>query len=483
MTDRIRSIRALVSGKVLPLCLALLLVCTPVAASATENYDIKQEVIDLVLNYHVSGVQLEDLDTESIETVIASLNDPYTEYLSSDRWQQFVDSMENNYIGIGIRVGSNEKGFFVIEVFQDTPAEKAGLLAGDYIVAVNGMKAEGMTLKELVGYITGTPGTSVTIAVDRSGETLELTVERSGIHVPPLTAELMEPGIGYVRVTSFSSDVDELFFEEMERLQEEGMKALILDLRNNPGGYLDSAGRMAALFVDDGVLIYARDRDGREQTYVMRNMNPLDIPVFILINEYSASASEVLAGSLQDHGVARLVGKTSYGKGSVQSLFHLSDGSVLKLTVQEYLTPKRRPVNLVGLEPDVVVHGDVPQLIAALQLAGEVNVNIKLDAESLTINGVPVLDRFSVIRENGRVYVPARVLAALVEGIATWDAETRSVLIRSAWVEAEYAVDSEGVLLRNGVSYIALNRFQTAFPSFAWIDEDGTVTLMEDGGK
>jgi len=483
MTDRVRSIRALWSGKVLPIFLVLFLVCTPIAANGQETDDIKQEVINLVLNYHVSGIQLEDLNTESIEAVIESLNDPYSEYLSGNRYQQFVDSLENNYVGIGIRVGENERGFFVLEVFADTPAEESGMLEGDYIIAVNGTETDGLTLQELVGRITGDAGTQVGITVDRGGQTLNLSVERRDIHQPPLTARLMEQGIGYIRIVSFSSDADERFFEETDRLMQEGMRALILDLRNNPGGYLETAGRMAARFVEDGVLIYARDRNGNEETYHISNTHPLDIPVLILINEYSASASEVLAGSLQDHGIARLVGQKSYGKGSVQSLFKLSDGSVLKLTVQEYLTPARRPVNLVGLEPDVVVYGEAAQLITALQLAGDVNVKVELGPESMKVNGEPVLDRFTVIRENGMIYVPSRVLAALVEGEAEWDAKNRSVTIRAPRAEAEFAVESEGVLLRDGVSFIALNRFRTNFAPFAWSDVNGTVTLIEDGGK
>lgn len=465
------------------LLIVLLLGVVPAAAHAQEADGLKQEVIDLIIGYHVSGVETEDLDTDSIETVIASLGDPYTEYLTREEWQAFMDSLENNYTGIGIRVGMNEHGFFVLEVFPDSPAEQAGMQDGDYIVAVDGEQTDEWTLDELVGNITGPAGTNVTLAVDRDGQTVELVMERRDIHLPPLTSRLLGPGIGYVRVNSFSSDADELFAAETGRLLAEGMEALVLDLRNNPGGLLETAANMAGRFMEDGVLIHTRDRHGREDPYPIGSEDPLDLPVIVLVNEYSASASEVLAGSLQDYGIARLVGQKTYGKGSVQSLFSLSDGSVLKLTVQEYLTPLKRPVNRVGLKPDEIVFGDAPQLITALQLAGDINVRVELDRERMKVNGVPVLDRFPVIREGGLVYVPSRVLAAVMEGAAEWNARSRSVIIRTPQGEAEYATDSEGVLLRRGTSYIALNRFATGFPSFAWADENGTVILIEDGGK
>lgn len=474
-----RLVRAIVPA----LLAVLLLTGAPAFAFGQESDSLKQEVIDLITGYHVSGVEAEDLDTASIEAAIVSLNDPYTEYFTRDKWQAFMDSLENQYSGIGIRVGTNERGFFVLEVFPDSPAEEAGMLDGDYIIAVDGEETEGLTTDELVSRITGPQGTEVILTVNRNGETLALPVERRDIRVPALNARLIEPGIGYVRVMNFSSDADDLLLEEMQRMSEEGMEALILDLRNNPGGLLESAAHMAALFMEDGVLIHARDRSGREVPYPIGSEQPFDVPVFILVNEYSASASEVLAGSLQDYGIARLIGQKTYGKGSVQSMFELSDGSVLKLTVQEYLTPLKRPVNHVGLEPDVPVYGDAPQLITALQMAGDINVRIELDNERMSVNGVPVLDRFPVIREDGMVYVPSRVLAAVVEGTAEWDAAERSVIIRTPETEAAYAVESEGVLLRHGISYIALNRFQTQFEPFTWSDRDGVLTLIEDGGK
>jgi len=486
VTDNIRPIASFARRwfkTALPAFLAAVLLVAPAPVRGAETDGLKQEVIDLIAGYHVSGVQPEDLDTESIDSVIASLNDPYTEFMTPDEWQSFMNSLENNYVGIGIRFGTNERGFFVVEVFDGSPAAEAGMKEGDYIVAVDGESTAGLASSELVSRITGPAGTKVTVTVERRGERRDLVMERRTIHYPALTARLLEPGIGYVRVNSFTSDADELFAAETNRLLAEGMQALVLDLRDNPGGLLETAANIASRFVPEGVLIHTRNRAGQEEPYPIGGDDPLDVPVIILVNQNSASASEVLAGALQDYGIARLVGLQTYGKGSVQWSFRLSDGSVLKLTVQEYLTPLKRPVNHVGLKPDATVHGDVPQLVTALQMAGDINVKLELGDERMTVNGVPVPDRFAVIRENGRVYAPARVLAAMVEGSADWDAASRAIVIRSPRGEAAYPAGSDGVLLKDGTGFIDLDRFGARFAPFAWTDRDGLLTLMEDGGK
>lgn len=483
MTPTFRMAVSRLASKALPVLIACLLLAGWPVHAFGQTDSLKQEVIELITGYHVSGVEAEALDTTSIEAAVASLNDPHTEYFNRDEWQQFMNSLENNYTGIGIRVGLNETGFYVVEVFPDSPAALSGMQDGDYIIGVDGDGVDGLTLDQLVRRITGPEGTDVSITVSRDGDALHLDMQRRDIHLPAITARFIDPGIGYMRLTGFSSDADELFEEETRRLLDAGMHALVLDLRNNPGGLLDTAAGIASHFMEEGVLIHTRDRSGREVPYPVGGMAPLDVPVIILVNEYSASASEVLAGSLQDYGMATLVGQKTYGKGSVQAMFELSDGSVLKLTIQEYLTPKKRPVNHVGLRPDVAVIGDAAQLITALQLAGDINVQLQLTNERMTVNGKPVLDRFPVIRDNNMVYVPSRVLAAMVEATPVWDADNRAVILRSAEREVSYDAESEGVLLNNGVSYIALNRFQTQFSTFAWTDRDGVLTLIEDGGN
>lgn len=464
-------------------CLAtVMLIGGPLAAVAEQDLSAtKQEIVHLIVNYHVSGVDEDDLDLQSIDTIITSLQDPYTQYFSTEEWEAFMNSLENNYTGIGVRIGQDDYGVYVDEVFPSTPAAKAGLFSGDYIVEVEGKSAAGKTTTELVSEITGIEGTNVTLTVEREKQRLEFTITRQAIHLSAVTSRYMNPGIGYIRISSFSSDADELFSEEVDALLEEGMNTLILDLRDNPGGLLDTAGNMASKILGKGNLIHTRDRSQTETPYPIRDNQPLNVPILVLVNEQSASASEVLAGALQDYQAATLIGLNTYGKGSVQSLYELTDGSVLKLTVQEYLTPLKHPVNKVGLKPDVEVYGSASQLITALQQAAELDLQLELTNRGIMINGVSFADSFKVLRENGLTYVPSRILAAMIEGDVTWDSDSRSVVVHSGDQTSLYPVNSEGVLLLNGVSYIALNRFQTDFDSLLWSDRDGLLTMVENG--
>lgn len=482
-TREIQVIRLNRIFKLFAVCMLIvsLLAGSSFAAATASDSARKQEIIDLIVGYHVSGIERSDLNVDSIDTIISSLNDPYSEYFSPEGWQVFKNSLENNYTGVGIRVGFSENRFYVNEVFAGTPAAEAGMLDGDYIIGVNGESVTGLTIEELVTRITGDEGTDVLITIERDGRQLELPMKRKSIHIPAIKSGLFDAGIGYIRVSSFSSDADELFSSAVDELKEQGMTSLILDLRDNPGGLLDTAANMAKRFIRNGNLIHTKDRSNRTVPYAIKGERTIDIPVTVLVNEFSASASEVLAGALQDYQIARLVGSKTFGKGSVQSLFELSDGSVLKLTVQEYLTPHKRPVNHVGLIPDIQVTGDAPQLITALQHAGDIDVTVELNRQGMLVNGVAVSDMFRVIREKNMTYVPSRVLAALVEGEAAWNASNRSVIIRTKDSEKEFLAHSEGVKVVNGYSYIALNRFQTQFQHFSWTDRNGQLVLRENG--
>jgi len=460
-----------------------LLLGNTLQATAIENSDQtkKQEIIDLIVNHHVSGMGKDQLDTKDIDTIVASLNDPYTQYFTPDEWKKFLNALENNYTGIGIRVGSDETGFFVNEVFTGTPAAEVGMQEGDYIVAVNGTSTKGKTTDELISEITGIEGTKVKVKVERDGDKIDFTLTRKQIHIPAITSRLLDNGIGYIRISSFSSDADELFSEQVDAMKKKGMTSFVLDLRDNPGGLLDTAGNMASRFIKKGNLILTRDRTKVDKPYPLKGKDTLDMPVVVLVNEFSASASEVLSGALQDYKLAKLVGSNTFGKGSVQSLYELNSGGVLKLTIQEYLTPLGNAVNKVGLKPDIEVIGSTPQLLTALQTAGDINLNLTLSKKGLTINGEAFSDSFKVIRENGMTFVPSRVLAAVVEGEVSWNGKNRSIVIHANNKDIEYSVNSEGVLLDKGISYIALNRFQTQFRNLAWSDQNDTLSLIENG--
>lgn len=439
----------------------------------------KDEIVNLIINNHVSGIEKSKLNTENIDTIISSLGDPYTQYFSPDEWEQFMDMLENNYVGIGIRVGQDDHGFFVNEVFPDSPALGAGMQDGDYIIAVEGKSTQGITTDELIARITGIEGTNVQITIQRSMKSIKLSMARQAIHVPALTSRLFDNGTGYIRISSFSSDADELFATKLKDMQAEGLKSLVIDLRNNPGGLLDTAANMASQFIKKGSLIHTVDRTKTETDYPINGKAPLTIPITVLVNEYSASASEVLSGALQDYKLATIVGTKTFGKGSVQSLFNLAEGGVLKLTIQEYLTPLKHKVNHVGIFPDVNVQGDVSQLVTALQNAGPIDIQLSLTQQALSVNGQLFNDRFKVIRENGGTYVPSRVLAAIVDENIAWEASTHRVRIEGQTDDGAFREGELGFKLIEGASYIELAHFQAQFPEFDWQDQDGKLTLSE----
>jgi carboxyl-terminal processing protease len=446
---------------------------------SAETDKQKDEIVNLIINNHVSGIEKSKLNTKNIDTIISSLGDPYTQYFSPDEWKQFMDMLENNYVGIGIRVGSDEQGFFVNEVFAATPAMGAGIQDGDYIIAVEGKSTQGITTDELISQITGVEGTEVQITIQRNKKKINLTMARKAIHIPALTSRVFDNGTGYIRVSSFSSDADELFAAKLEEMKADGLKSLVVDLRNNPGGLLDTAANMASQFIKNGSLIHTVDRTKKETDYPISGENPLTVPVTVLVNEYSASASEVLAGALQDYNLATIIGTKTYGKGSVQSLFTLVEGGVLKLTIQEYLTPLRHKVNQVGISPDLNVRGDVSQLVTALQQAGPIDIQLSLTQHTLSVNEQSFNDRFKVIRENGVTFVPSRVLAAIVDGNITWEAGTQSVRIKGKEDEGAFQAGEQGFKLLEGVSYIELANFKAQFPTFDWQDKDGKLLLLE----
>jgi carboxyl-terminal processing protease len=438
----------------------------------------KDEIVELIVNNHVSGIEESELNTENIDTIISSLGDPYTQYFSPEEWKSFEDMLENNYVGIGIRVGQDDHGFYVNEVFPDSPAFGAGIQEGDYIIEVEGKSMKDITIDELITRITGIEGTDVQITITRNSKSSVLTMSRQAIHVPAITSRFFDNGTGYIAVSSFSSDADELFAKQLQDMQARGLQSLVIDLRNNPGGLLDTAANMASQFIENGLLIHTVDRTKLETDYPIHGKAPLTIPITILVNEYSASASEVLSGALQDYELASIVGTKTFGKGSVQSLFNLNSGGMLKLTIQEYLTPHKHKVNHVGILPDIVVQGSVSQLIAAIQNAGPINIQLTQTQQALSINGQLFNERFKVIRDQQGTYVPSRVLAALVDEPISWEQKTQTVHINGQLINGAFR-EGQGLKIVNGVSFIELAYFQSQFPGFNWHDQDGRLTLSE----
>lgn len=441
-----------------------------------------KEVLDLLEQNHVSAPTKQKLTDVAIESMVESLNDPYTIYFTADELKQFQNTLENNYVGIGVRIRAEDNNAYVTEVF-DGPAKKAGMLPGDRITAVNGEAAEGLKLDDITKKIMGPEGSAVSVTVERNKQSLVLDMSRQTIQVPVVTHKRFDQGVGYIRVTSFSSEADEQTASQLSELKQQGINSLILDLRDNPGGLVETAQNMAKLFVKEGILIHTKDKNNVDVPVTFANGTTQPFPLYILVNEYSASASEVLTGALQDYNVvAKVIGKKTYGKGSVQSVFPLSNGGALKVTIEEYLTPKLRKVNKVGLNPDLEVDGEVPQLITALHEAGQTNVSVELSKKGVSINQIDVEDSFSVVRSNGELYVPSRLLSALLGGSIQWNAEQQAVEVTVNGTKQSYSTADGALLLQNGSSYLQVSRVQQDFTGLSWSDIDGQVDLSVSKG-
>lgn len=289
------------------------------------------------------------------------LNDPYAVYYTVEELASMMDELKGSYCGIGAMVSQNIKTGIstIVRVFAGSPAEKAGMLPGDAIYKVDGQEVTGIDLSLLVNnYVKGEEGTDVVITVYRenTGEYLDLTVTRSPVDVETVTGKMLDGGVGYISVMEFDTITASQFKEKIDELLAEGMEKLVVDLRNNPGGELYTVVAMADYILEDGgkILTVANKR-GEEDVYKAKDGHSLDIPMVVLVNGNSASASEVFTGAMKDYGVATIVGTQTYGKGIVQTLFNLSDGSAVKLTTAHYYTPKGHDIHGEGIEPDVVV--------------------------------------------------------------------------------------------------------------------------------
>lgn len=447
-------------------------------ADAMNKVDAQvKEVLQLLEQNHVSKPNAEQLKDAAIRGMIQQLDDPYTQYFNAEEWKNFQNSLENNYVGIGVRVGEDSEGFYASEVFPNSPAAGQGLKRGDYITAVQGKSAKGMKVDDLTGAIKGKEGTSVTITVRSGTASREVTLQRKTIQIPIVTAKMIGR-IGYLELSTFSENADELFAERLKELKMKGMTALVVDLRDNGGGYLDSATNIGKHFIQEGAFIHTKDRNGTDNPIHITNGEQLDVPVYMLVNGNSASASEVLTGALQDYKAAKVIGTKTFGKGSVQSLVPLSTGGVLKVTIQEYLTPKQHKVNKVGITPDIEVKGDAAQLLTALNSAGLASLDVAMDSKALTVNGVDFPDTFPVLSEQNKLYVPSRVLAAIVQGQLTWNGSTRGLDIASGAIKKTFVTESDGLkTAKDGTTYIDLQRFQVSFPQFSWSGNAKRVEL------
>ena len=331
----------------------------PISLSAkTNNKDISKKLNqyrEIIDKYYLGDVDETKLEEGAIKGYIEGLDDPYTEYISKEDMDSYLDDTMGNFVGIGIYMIKNTKydKIQVLSTIKGSPAEEAGIQSGDLIVSVDGIEYKADDMTAVSNKIKGEEETKVTVELLRGSENIKYELTRSKVKVNQVEGKVLSNDIGYIKFTSFDETTAEDFKKQYQELAKKNIKSLIIDLRNNGGGIVDQTLEIADYIADkDSVLLYEVDKNNKETVRKAKTDPIINMPIVILTNENTASASEILAGALKDLGKAKTVGTTTYGKGVIQQILKLNDGSGLKITIEEYQTPNKNKINKVGIEPD-----------------------------------------------------------------------------------------------------------------------------------
>ena len=294
----------------------------------------------------------------AIEGYVKGLGDKYTEYIPKSEMKDFTENITGSFVGIGIYMIADEDNGRVIVYYPipESPAEKAGIKPGDAIISVNGVEYTSDDFEKIADYIKGEIGTKVKLVIERDGKRLDFEITRQKIEVNPISSKILKNNIGYINFPSFDSDSSKRLKEKIDDLVSKGAKSLILDLRNNGGGIVDESTKIADYFLDKGkTIMTTKDNKGKEETEKTKTKITYDMPLVVLTNENTASASEILTAALKDNERAKVIGTKTYGKGVIQEVLTLSDGSGIKITTAEYFTPNGTEINKKGISPDIEV--------------------------------------------------------------------------------------------------------------------------------
>jgi len=321
------------------------------------DYSTVEEVYDSLVRQYDGALSIDSILDGLKKGLAESTGDPYTTYLNQDQAQEFTNELNGTFSGIGAEIGKQGELIIIVSPLDGFPAKEAGIKAKDIVLEIDGEDATGMSIDEAVLTIRGEAGTDVVLSILREGEQLDITVTRSTITIPSVT-ESIEGRIGIIRIARFAEDTERLVDAAADKFLSEGVDGVVLDMRGNSGGFLNSAVKVSGIWLDSLLVLEQREDDGMKVTQEFTaNVGAKlgGLPTVVLVDGGTASASEIVAGALQDHDIATIMGEASFGKGSVQNLEELPDGGVLKVTVARWYTPSGNNIDKEGIEPDVII--------------------------------------------------------------------------------------------------------------------------------
>lgn len=336
-----------------------------IAGDGPASFRSAAKVADI--SHLIDSVYMGEIDDQKLEDsmyagLVSGLEDPYSRYYTEEEREEEDRSNAGEYEGLGIVLGQMKDSgeVVIIQCYDGGSAAEAGVMSGDVLYAVDGESAEGKELSQISDEIQQKEEKEIVLTLGRKGENgeeqrMDITVTKGKVEINYVTGEMLGDGIGYLAITQFTGVTSEQFKETYQSLKEQNMERLIIDLRDNPGGLLDAVCDTLRQILPEGMIVYIEDKSGHREEYTCDGETPIDIPLVVLVNENSASASEIFAGAVKDHGIGTLVGTTTFGKGIVQTYYQLSDGSEVKLTTAKYFTPNGNNIHGTGIEPDIKV--------------------------------------------------------------------------------------------------------------------------------
>lgn len=458
---------------ILTLCFAGMSLAVENSAVGTDTFE---EILNDVQTLHISSPDSDTLVRGAVDGLLDSLKDPYTVYLPPEELKDFNGALDGDYVGVGIHLQPGEQYPKVLDAIERSPASEAGIKPGDMIIKVDGVDVSKEPLGTVVQKIRGPEGTKVRLTIRREGAAdLELELTRSNINTPTVYGKILDDGVGYIRINTFGVHTAGEFKKSLGSLIQQGAKKLILDLRDNPGGVLQAAVRISGNFVESGqVAVSTVDRGGQRLEYRTEEA-PIGkgMPVLALVNQNSASAAEILAGALQDFGVATLIGGQTYGKGTVQAVLPLKAGGALKITIAKYHTPKDRVIDGKGLSPDIQVLTPELSLAVAQRYFKKPEKNtvvFEADKPDVWVNGSAVQLRQPVVQQSGATYLPLRFVFEALGYRVDWQAGDGSIKITGSKSDVVFYPDdgritlsgqnipgSEPLLYEDGTAYIPVS--------------------------